>query len=182
MPTIQNGDVVSTRQLTTIDDRLVSVPDPQHLTHLQFRRFAGCPICHLHVRSVAKRHHELKAAGVVEIVVFHSDSDSLRRYQTDLPFAVIADPERTMYREFGVESSLASIAHPRAWLAAARGTMQQRSVGAAMGRGEDHLGKPADFLIASDGTVVAAKYGAHADDQWTVDEILGLTQRHHAGP
>jgi hypothetical protein len=33
---------------------------------------------------------------------------------------------------------------------------------------------PADFLIASDGAVVARKYGKHADDQWSVDELLRL--------
>ena len=26
--------------------------------------------------------------------------------------------------------------------------------------------------VAPDGTVVAAKYGEHADDQWSVDELL----------
>jgi hypothetical protein len=33
---------------------------------------------------------------------------------------------------------------------------------------------PADFLIATDGAVVARKYGEHADDQWSVDELLRL--------
>ena len=36
------------------------------------------------------------------------------------------------------------------------------------------LGLPADFLIAKDGTVVAAKYGTHAYDQWEVPELLAL--------
>jgi hypothetical protein len=31
---------------------------------------------------------------------------------------------------------------------------------------------PADFLIAPDGTVIAKKYGTHAYDQWSVDELL----------
>lgn len=35
-----------------------------------------------------------------------------------------------------------------------------------------HLGLPADFLIGSDGRVIACKYGMHADDQWSVDELL----------
>jgi len=174
------GDVVASRQLNTIDGGVVSLPDAHRLAHLQFRRFAGCPICHLHVRSVARRHDEIVAAGVVEIVVFHSDADSLRKYQSDLPFAVVADPDRTLYNEFGVGSAFAAIAHPRAWLAATRGAMQQRSLTAGVGRGEDHLGKPADFLIATDGRLLAARYGAHADDQWSVDEIIGLATRFSA--
>ena len=35
-----------------------------------------------------------------------------------------------------------------------------------------HLGLPADFLIARDGRVLACKHGRHANDQWTVDELL----------
>jgi hypothetical protein len=34
------------------------------------------------------------------------------------------------------------------------------------------LGLPADFLIAPDGRIAALKYGQHAYDQWTVDELL----------
>lgn len=35
-------------------------------------------------------------------------------------------------------------------------------------------GLPADFLIDSGGSVVACKYGTHADDQWDADELLEL--------
>ena len=35
-------------------------------------------------------------------------------------------------------------------------------------------GLPGDFLIAPDGRVIASKYGEHAYDQWTVDEVLAL--------
>ena len=34
------------------------------------------------------------------------------------------------------------------------------------------FGLPADFLIAPDGRLAALKYGQHAYDQWTVDELL----------
>ncbi|MEU6587434.1 AhpC/TSA family protein [Nocardia sp. NPDC046763] len=112
--------------------------------------------------------------GVTEVVVFHSVAEELRRYQSDLPFAVVADPQQKLYAEFGVESSAAALAYPRAWLAAARGAARQRSISGALGRGEDHFGRPADFLIGPDGRIVARKYGAHADDQWSVDEIISL--------
>lgn len=41
------------------------------------------------------------------------------------------------------------------------------------------LGLPADFLIASDGRVLACKYGQHVYDQWSVDEILALARQEH---
>jgi hypothetical protein len=36
------------------------------------------------------------------------------------------------------------------------------------------FGLPADFLVGPDGIVRAVKYGVHADDQWSVDEVLAL--------
>ena len=44
------------------------------------------------------------------------------------------------------------------------------------------LGLPADFLIASDGRVLACKYGTHAFDQWSVDEILSLSGAIRSSP
>jgi hypothetical protein len=167
------GGKVVERKLTTISGAEMAVPSPDAIVHLQFRRFAGCPICNLHVRDVARRHQEIADAGIVEVAVFHSAAEELRRYQADLPFAVIADPDRELYKEFGVESSIMSVLNPRAWRAGAKG-MRFTTPKGALGLRENHLGRPADFLIAADGTVRARKYGAHADDQWSVDEILAL--------
>lgn len=169
------GDKIDARALRTISNASVAVPAPDGIVHLQFRRFAGCPICSLHMHELARRHDEIKSAGVTEIVVFHSAADALRRYQADLPFAVVADPDRNLYKEFGVGSSIRAILHPRAFLAAARG-MRWSTPAGALGWREDHSGKPADFLIGPKGTVLASKYGTHADDQWSVDELLELAK------
>jgi hypothetical protein len=85
--------------------------------HLQFRRYAGCPFCNLHLRSIVQRHQELVAAGIREVVVFQSSSAELLAQQGDAPFAVIADPTRRLYAQFGVVSSPRAVLDPRAWLA-----------------------------------------------------------------
>jgi hypothetical protein len=59
-------------------------------------------------------------------------------------------------------------------MGATRGMKGHPSLRAAAGLGEKHLGLPADFLIGSDGRVLATKYGSHADDQWSVDELLDV--------
>jgi len=159
---------------TTIAGAPVEVPDGAgRVVHLSFRRFAGCPICNLHLRSIAKRHEEFASAGVREVALFHSTRASMLPYQGDLPFDVIADPDKVLYRGFGVESSLRSLVDPRAWGAFVRGAAASHRSSSTTGEG-GHLGLPADFLIAASGRVLAAKYGAHADDQWSVDEILAL--------
>ena len=175
MAKIEIGEVVTAHELSDIHDKPVRIPDPDRLIHLQFRRFAGCPICNLHMRSISGRHDEIVAAGVREVVVFHSSADAMREFQADLPFTTIADPGKELYREFGVEASPKALLNLRAWSAGARG-MKGQSLRGAAGLGEKHLGLPADLLIGSDGRVLAAKYGRHADDQWSVDELLD-----HAG-
>ena len=173
------GDRVEDHELVTIRGEAVHVPNPEQTVHLQFRRYAGCPICNLHLRSVAKRNDEIEAAGVREVVVFHSSVDAMREFQSELPFAVIADPEKKLYAEFGVESSPKAVLSLKSQMAAMQGMASQikrAGLKTTLGVGEQLTGLPADFLIASDGRVLASKYGANANDQWSVDELLTLTQ------
>lgn len=162
---------------------MVAVPDPAVVTHLQFRRFAGCPVCSLHLRSVVRREAEIRAAGVREVVFFHAPADELRRYVADLPFAVVGDPDRAVYRAFGVESSRRALGDPRVWwtivravAVSLRGVVRGKPLPASRAPHGGRLGLPADFLVGPDGRVLAAKYGVHAGDQWSVDEVLGLVR------
>ena len=183
-PRIADGDTFGARELTTIRGDTVRIPDPEHLVHLQFRRFAGCPVCNLHLRSMVTRNGEIVDAGIREVVLFHSSADDLRRYEDDLPFSVVADPERKLYREFGVESSARSLLHPGVWgparrglgKAVARSARRRQPVPPLTPQGGP-LGLPADVLIAGDGLVLASKYGVHAYDQWSVDKLLELARR-----
>lgn len=171
------GDKVTARTLITIEGRQIALPDPSGLVHLQFRRFAGCPICSLHMREVARRHDEITDAGVTEVVVFHSSAEALRRYQAELPFPVVADPDRKLYDEFGVGNSLRGMLSRDVARAVGRSMRHMRSARSVVGSlalTENHFGMPADFLITPDGAIVARKYGEHADDQWSVDELLKL--------
>jgi hypothetical protein len=171
---------VSARTLVTVNGARVRVPDPDHLVHLQFRRFAGCPVCNLHLRSIVDRRADIEAAGIREVVLFHSGADALRPYTADLPLDVVPDPDRALYREFGVEYGARALLDPRGWPTIVRAVVRELQ---AVRRGRPapptrpeggRLGLPADFLIAPDGRVLASKHGAHGDDQWSVDELLAL--------
>lgn len=170
------------RKLVTVAGESIPIPEPGKLVHLQLRRFAGCPICNLHLRSVVRRHDELVAAGVREVVVFHSTPEEFRKYQADLPFALVADPKKALYAELGVEKSVRAVLDPRAWPGIVRGLIRTaREEKLPLGDHEGgSLGLPGDFLIDSDGRIVASKYGEHAYDQWTVDEVLALAKSQRA--
>ncbi|MGV9723914.1 peroxiredoxin-like family protein [Nocardia beijingensis] len=178
---------VPDRTLVTVSGAQVQVPDPNRLIHLQFRRFAGCPVCNLHLRSIVTRHTEIAAAGIREVIVFHSSAAELRKYTAELPLDFIADPDRKLYREFGVETSPRALLDPRGWPAILRGvahdayaTLRRKQAAPPAKPEGGSLGLPADFLISPDGRVLAAKHGAHVNDQWSVDELLALVpaERH----
>jgi hypothetical protein len=179
--------VVSARELTPVAGPAVPIPDPRHLVHLQFRRFAGCPVCNLHVRSLVRRRAEIEAAGIREVLVFHSTAELLREHTADLPFPVIADPGKVLYAEFGVGASPRALLNPGVWPAILRAVLRS-SVAVLRGRerspslnpGGGRTGLPADFLIAPDGSIVASKHGTHAYDQWSVDELLARSAGHVA--
>ncbi len=172
---LEPGAVIGARTLRSIEGDTVAIPDPGALIHLQFRRYAGCPICSLHLRSFARWHAEIARAGVREVVVFHSSEAELRKVHHQ-PFAVIADPDKQLYAEFGVGTSPAAVLNPRVWPTAIRAVALRASADPAAGMQRGSFGLPGDFLIASDGRLLASKYGVHADDQWPVDELLALTR------
>src|SRR5215475_3652225 len=166
------GDTVPARTLESVSGEPIKLPDPNRLVHLQFRRFVDCPICNTHIAELRGLVREIEAAGIKEVIVFHSSAKSIRSYQKDVPFVLVGDPKKALYKDFGVETSL--------------GFMSLKALGAGM-RGMAHghfglrlaggpLGLPADFLIAPSGRINAVKYGTDAYDQWSVDELLTLAK------
>lgn len=180
---IEVGTIVSPHELVSTTGEKVAVPDTEHLVHLAFRRFAGCPICHLATRALAQRHDEVLAAGIREVVLFHSTAEALLK-QDDvegaLPYPVIPDPDKELYREFGVESSPMAVLNPKILLPDMRGMRSKRKA-LHLNLAGGALGLPAEFLIAADGRVLAAHYGKHAYDQWSVDELLEFASARQTG-
>ena len=74
---IELGAVIEPQELLGTRSERIRIPDPQQIVHLQFRRFAGCPVCNLHLHSIVQRHPELVAASIREVAVFHSATDEL---------------------------------------------------------------------------------------------------------
>jgi peroxiredoxin len=181
MKKIHAGQVIGKKTLVSADSRPVPIPDESRLVHLQFRRFAGCPFCSVHLHSFVRRHDEITAAGISEVAVFRSTTSALQRHHGNVPFAVVADPGGKLYADFGVGSGLGALLNPRALLMALPNVLRMLpGLPGLPSSGKSALGLPADFLIATDGQVRACKYGTHADDQWSVDELLTQATGHKA--
>lgn len=170
------GDMAPATTLQTIRGEHLTVPDASaRFVHLQFRRFAGCPVCNFHLLSLAGRRKDIEAAGIREVILFHSSQREMLKYQAQLPFDCVADPTKQHYRRFGVQTSGLAVLHPRVFWSGVRWIL---TTGRFYNKAENGiLGLPADFLVDSRGHVVAAKYGLHADDHWDADELLSLASR-----
>jgi peroxiredoxin len=179
------GDLLPAFELETLAHGPLSVPS-SGLIHLQFRRFAGCPVCNVQLRRFAQAHAELAAAGVLTVSFFYSTREAMLDYQHELPHPIVADPQRRWFSAFGVERSLWATAHPRTW-ATAIGGLLSGPTNPFEGGAQDGL--PADFLIVGNVEseaevqcqIVALHYGVAADDQWSVDEVLELARAHDRG-
>src|SRR5437899_4899793 len=169
---VKPGDTVPATTLEYVTGESIKLPDPDRLVHLQLLRFVDCPICNTHIAELRGRAREIEAGGIKEVIVFHSSAKSIRSYQKDVPFVLVGDPKKALYKEFGVETSL--------------GFMSLKALGAGM-RGMAHghfglrlaggfFGLPAVFLIAPTGRINAVKYGTNAYDQWSVDELVTLAK------
>ena len=174
MTRIQVGDYILPRKLETICASFVDVPS-QYVTHLQFRRFSSCPICRLHLDTFVERHLDLVENGIQEVVVFHSSLEEMLKHGSEIPFAMIADPGKALYKAFGIESSLCSVINPLAWMAGLKGIMKLKRV--PYEKDQTYFGLPADLLIARSGEVVAVKYGKHANDHWQVDDVITFARQ-----
>ena len=132
-------------------------------------------------------HKSLHARGVCGLFPANSvNADDIEVYADEerrtriAVTPVVADPRRDHYGRFGVETGVRSLLDPRSWPGAVRGGGQwlahhgdPRWAGVGESDDSTHLGLPADFLIDPDGSLAAVHYGAHADDQWSLDELLG---------
>jgi peroxiredoxin len=167
------GDVFPQLTVTTSRGTPATIPVAgARYTHIQFGRFSGCPICNTHIAELRRSKTQLEAAGIHEILFFHSSQEDVAAFHSGLPFDAVGDREKRYYRQFGVESSwsVVSLAAIRAALASIwRGNFAWKIAGGP-------LGLPAEFLVAPDGRIEAAHYGKHAYDQWPVEILLELAR------
>lgn len=140
---------------------------------LSFYRYASCPLCNLRMHELLRRYPGWQRRGLRMVAVFESPAAHIRRYldRHAAPFPIVPDPDRTLYRGYGVQDSWAGFL--RAW------TRHLPMVfDAVMRKGflpghmdGDWAMLPADFLIGPDLCIADAFYGSHIGDHIPVERI-----------
>lgn len=148
---------------------------------LKFYRFATCPVCNLHMHRFIGEYKQLENLGLTTVVLFHSPEAKLEASQTDLaPFDLVADPEKKIFRAFGVETGWRGMFSPTVM----REYMQALFAGYQPGLTTSDggiTGNPADFLIDADGTIAYAHYGTHYADSLSAGQIATLRRQMEPG-
>jgi len=174
MKHINSGEIIEHQSLKSTRGTPVEIPNPNGLTHLQFRRFVGCPVCNLHMHEFFNRNNDLVNHGIQEVVVFQSSIKAVSERLMEAPFPLIADSAKVLYKAFGVETSVAAMMNPKMLPATIKGMWHY-----GVKLPENYhaaFNLPAEFLIDSSGKVLASKYGSNYDDQWDVDELIQLAE------
>lgn len=140
---------------------------------ISFFRSASCTLCGLQVWYLAQQYLRWRQQGLQMLAVFESTDAMTRQYINNqrLPFPVIADPDKNLFRLYDIESS---------WRAFIQGIpryavslVQARRKGITRWWPEIHPRLPADFLIAPDQTIYYVNYGKNMADRIPAEVVEG---------
>jgi len=170
---LQTGEPAKPFEVTDIFGSRISLQDfeGQRLM-LSFYRYASCPLCNLRVHQLVTRFDEFKSKHLTLLAFFQSPQASIAKYvgRQEVPFPIVADPERMVYRQYGVESSWAGFfiagvtKLPRLIKASLKGFFPGKM------EGQTAL-VPADFLIGPDLKIEVAYYGNDIGDHLPMEAI-----------
>jgi len=138
---------------------------------LAFFRYGACPLCNLRMTFLIEAFPRWQANGLDVLAVFESPAERLLETVASqaIPFPVIPDPERALYRLYGVGPSLWGYVVGAFRFRAFRDAFKR---GFRPGKGEGAITQlPAEFLIGPDQTIERAYYGKDIGDHLPISDI-----------
>jgi len=143
---------------------------------LKFYRFATCPVCNLHMHRLIQEHRKLEALGLTTVVLYYSPAQKLQAANTDLPpFDLVPDPDKRIFKAYGVESGLAGMFSLAVWRDYYRALLAGFPMGMLTSDG-GMFGNPADFIIDAQGRIAYAHYGRHYADSLDAGQVVEICQ------
>lgn len=131
---------------------------------LSFFRDAACPFCSFRTHELTHRYPDWQRQGLEVIAVFSSSDQEVRQHvaRHPRPYRLIADPDLSLYDDYGVEQSLLALLKSVRHLSRiVRGML----LGGRPDLNNPHMRLvPADFLIDENGQVVDSWYGRDVSD------------------
>jgi len=174
------GDRAPAVVLQALDGSRLDCSRPSGPVVVSFTRYAGCPVCQLHVGRIAAAMPEFRARSCGVWMVFQSTPARLQAAMAEWKpgFAAVADPTSGLYDAFGAATSLAGYVHPRSLVALVRATFAGKRHGRFEGR-ETQM--PADFVLDPAGRIAWAHLGRDVGDDAPAAALLAAVDAAKAG-
>ncbi len=105
---LKEGEKAINFTVTDLSGKTISLEDfKDKKILLSFYRYASCPLCNLRISQLIQQYNDLKKKGLVIIAFFQSPKESMLQYvgKQNVPFLLIPDPEREIYKLYRIEKS-----------------------------------------------------------------------------
>jgi thioredoxin-dependent peroxiredoxin len=142
---------------------------------LSFYRNVNCPFCNRRIHAIMGNSLKLKNSGVQLIMMFESTNQKLSSsvfHQGVNPWPLIGDPEKRIYKKYGVESSVIKSITTLLHSSVLKAKADTKELNLPQDKDADQFLVPADFFIDENFKVVKVHYGKHLDDHISLDEIM----------
>ena len=143
---------------------------------ISFHRYMGCVWCQMDIIKLLKEKDKIKEKGVEVIIFIQSPEEVVKEYLKDFPdfpFRLVPDPEKKVYKIFGVESgSFLDLVSPTALLRTLKDPpllSKYRFVKGGV-KGDRYL-RPA-FFVVDNGIVICAYKSKNVADSPDISEML----------
>lgn len=144
---------------------------------ITFMRNVSCPFCNVRVHRLMGTSVALEHTGTQMIILFESTAEKLKSsvlHKGILPWPIIGDPERKLYKKYGVEKSVVKMMRTMISgnvmetmkISKTLETTKKRDLVEAMSPQV-----PADFFIDENFIVQRAHYGKDIDDHVSLDDL-----------
>ena len=141
---------------------------------LGFYRNVNCPYCNRRVRQIMGNNVKLKQSDVQLILMFESTNQKLSAsvfHQGISPWPLIGDPEKKVYKLYGVEENFFKMVKTAFVSSLAQAKKDTRELNLPEDKDASMNLIPADFFIDENFKIVMAHYGKHLDDHINIEEI-----------
>lgn len=143
---------------------------------LTFMRNVSCPFCNVRVHRLMGTSVALEHSGVQMVLLFESSAEKLKSsvlHKGILPWPIIGDPEKKMYKTYRIENSALKMMRTM-FTKDMMGTMKLgKTIETTKEKDKDSSDTliPADFFINENFVIERAHYGKHLGDHIELDEL-----------